>query len=61
MLTRDSVVWWLLIVGAVLTYLSQAPDPRTWSYQQTVQALSAVVAIIAGKLATSPLPGKPKE
>ena len=61
MVTRDSLIWWLLIAGSVLTYLAQAPDPRTWTYQQTIQALAAMVGIIAGKLASSPLAGAPKE
>lgn len=57
MFTRDSVLWWLLIVGSVLTYLSNAPAPSTWTWAQWMQALSAVVGIIAAKLATSPLKG----
>lgn len=57
-ITRDSVVWWLAIAGAVLTYLAAAPVPSTWSYFDWIQALAFAVATIAGKLATSPLPGK---
>lgn len=58
MVTRDSAVWWLAIVGAVLTYLAAAPPPTVWTYGEWVQALAFGVATISGKLATSPLPGK---
>lgn len=56
-LTRDSAVWWLLIVGAVVTYLSQMPPPVDWTWAQWMQSIAALVGIIAGKLATSPLRG----
>lgn len=60
-MTRDSVLWWLLIVGGVLAYLSQSPSPTTWSYPEWIKALSMLVSTVAGKLATSPLPGAEKE
>lgn len=55
-MTRDSIIWWLAIAGAVLTYLAAAPPPTQWTYAEWVQALAFVVATISGKLATSPLP-----
>lgn len=56
-LTRDSLTWWLGIVGAVLVYLGAADPPTTWSYGEWIQALAFAVATVSGKLATSPLPG----
>jgi hypothetical protein len=55
--SRDSVIWWLGILGAALAYLGAAPSPVEWSYGQWIQAISAIVATISGKLATSPLRG----
>lgn len=55
--TRDSVIFWLAILGAVITYLMSAgAPPGQWTYQDWLQAASFVVATLAGKLATSPLP-----
>lgn len=59
-LTRDSMLWWLGIIGAVLTYLAASPPPTAWSYAEWVQALAFVVATVSAKLASSPLPGAPK-
>lgn len=56
-LTRDSIVWWLAILGAVVTYLIGAGKPPTeWAYGDWLQAVAFLVATISGKLATSPLP-----
>lgn len=57
MVTRDSVVWWLAILTAVLTYLIAAPPPTQWDYYEALKAVAFAVATISGKLATSPLPG----
>lgn len=59
MFTRDSVIWGLAILGALLTYLVQVGTPPTeWPYSEWVKALAFLVATLAGKLATSPLPSK---
>ena len=55
--TRDSIVWWLGIVGAALVYLSQCPPPQTWAYGDWLQCIAFLVATVSGKLATSPLKG----
>lgn len=57
-LTRDSIVWWLGIIAAALTYLLAADPPTQWTYHEWLQAAAAVVATISGKLATSPLKGE---
>jgi hypothetical protein len=56
MFTRDSAVWWLAIIGSVITYLASAAPPSQWNYHQWIQAAALIVATISGKLATSPLP-----
>lgn len=58
--TRDSMIWWVLMIGAVLGYVATLPAPTTWSYEQWMNAAVVIVGIIAGKLATSPLAGAPK-
>lgn len=58
MLSRDSIIWWLAIAGAVITYLLSAEPPTQWDYKEWLQAISFVVATVSGKLATSPLVGK---
>jgi hypothetical protein len=56
---RDSIVWWLAIVGALIAYLVSAGKPPTvWDYSQWLQFAAAVVATVSGKLANSPLKGK---
>jgi hypothetical protein len=56
MVTRDSYVWWLTLVAAIVGYLITAEKPPTeWSYLQWLQAASFVLAWLAGKLSTSPL------
>lgn len=58
-MTRDSVVWTLAILGALVTYLLSAGAPPTeWTYQQWLQFVAAAIATVSGKLATSPLKGK---
>jgi hypothetical protein len=58
MLTRDSLVWTLGLVAAVLGYLVTAEKPPTeWGYMQWLQAGTFVVAWIMGRLSSSPLAG----
>lgn len=55
-LGRDSVVWWLGVIAAVLAYLSQEPAPNAWTWAQWIQLASFVVGVVSAKLSTSPLP-----
>ena len=58
-MSRDSIVWTLAILGALVTYLLSVGTPPTdWNYQQWLQFVAAVVATVSGKLATSPLRGR---
>ncbi len=66
-MTRDSFVWWLGILFPVIVEgcnaIGVAPSdygiPAAWVPFFRLVAL--VVGLVSGKLATSPLPGKPKE
>jgi hypothetical protein len=57
-LTRDSIILTLVIVGSIAGYLALGPSPATWTWQQWMQAVVTISGILAGKLATSPLPSK---
>ena len=57
-LTRDSLILWLPVVAAAITYLLAAPPPPQWDYYQWLQAAAAVVAATSTKFMTSSLPGK---
>ena len=58
MLTRDSMLWWLGIAGAVVIYLSAGESPSTWTWAEWMRAAAFVIATVSGKLATSPLRGE---
>lgn len=60
-MTRDSIVLLLAVVGSVLVYLGTAPPPTSWDYAEAIKFGSFIVGLVAAKLATSPLPGAPKE
>lgn len=58
-MTRDSIVFsWLAVVVAIAGYFATGGDPRTYNFQQWMQAIIAVGGIVAGKLGTSPLPSQ---
>lgn len=60
MLNRDSMLLWLGLLIASVTYLiTTAKPPTEWGYLEWLQAVSFVLAWASGKLATSPLPGDP--
>jgi len=56
--TRDSLVLWLPVLVAVLTYLQNSPPPTQWTYADWMRILSAIVAAGSTKMMTSGLPGK---
>jgi hypothetical protein len=55
---RDSIMFLLLLVVAVVGYLITAQKPPTdWGYMEWLQACSFVLAWVVGKLSGSPLAG----
>ena len=55
--TRDSVIWWLLLVAACLGYLKTVDAPPTeWTYEQWVNAGIFLSGWLIGKMQTSPRP-----
>lgn len=56
-LSRDSILLWLPVVGALITYLLAAKPPAQWDYYAWLQFVAAVIAVAATKLQTSPLKG----
>jgi len=55
-MTRDSIVWWLGIIGALLTYLiADGRAPASWAYQDWLKFGALLVSTVSGKLASSPL------
>jgi hypothetical protein len=58
MLTRDSWIWLVGLLAAVVGYLMTAQKPPTaWSYMEYLQAASFILAYIVGRLSSSPLAG----
>lgn len=58
-MTRDSILWWFGMVGAVLTGLALNFDLFPWIPDQVQHWISLgafVFGIVSGKLASSPLP-----
>ena len=57
-LTRDSVVWWIGMVGGILGVAAANIGlfPERW--RGYIIGASSILAVISGKLATSPLPGE---
>lgn len=57
MLTRDSWVLVLIIIGAVAGYLVTLPPPVDWSWAQWMNCVVFVSGLIAAKLSGSGLAG----
>ena len=59
--TRDSVIWTLGMIGAVVIGLATLSDPTAYGIPATwlpyIRLMALIVGIASGKLATSPLPG----
>ena len=60
-ITRESSVLWLGIAGAVVIYLGASPSPMTWMWADWMRFTAFAIGIVSAKLATSPLPGTPKD
>lgn len=60
MLTRDSLLLWVGIVGGVVIYLSGTKPIMEWGYYEYLSALGYLVSVVSAKLATSPLRGASK-
>jgi hypothetical protein len=57
-MNRDHWVWWLGMVGAVLTALANQAGVFPPDWKPYIDIATVVIAAVSGKLATSPLPGE---
>lgn len=58
-MTRDSKLFYLLLLAAIVGYLKTVPTaPNVWSYQEWLNALIFLSAWLIGKMQHSPLPGE---
>lgn len=60
-MTRDDLKWWIGIVGGAAAGVAANFNLFPWmspGWQHAVSLISFACAIISGKMATSPLPGK---
>jgi len=57
-MNRDMVVWWVGLIGGVITACAAQADlfPPAWKSGITIAAL--IVSAVSGWMKTSPLPGK---
>lgn len=63
-MTRDDLKWWIGIIGGVAVGLSTSFNVFPWipaGWQHAISLAAFAWSIISGKMATSPLPGKPSE
>ena len=58
MITRDSWILVLLLVGSIAGYFATLPNPLTWAWAQWMNCLVVVTGLIAAKLSTSTLAGE---
>lgn len=57
MITRDSWILVLVIVGSVAGYFATLPNPLLWEWAQWMNFVVFVSGLIAAKLSTSQLAG----
>ena len=59
-ITRDSVFWTLSMIGAAAVGLAGHFDkfPFLQPYREAIELIAFLYGMFAGKMATSPLPGK---
>lgn len=63
-MTRDSIIWWIGIVSAVILAVSSRmdlidpflPASHTDKVHALIEFLALIIGIASGKMATSPLP-----
>ena len=55
MITRDSIVLILGILGSIFTYLASADPISQWAYAQWIQFGSFLVGVLIAWLRSSPL------
>jgi hypothetical protein len=59
LISRDSAIWWIGLIGGVITAITVKLDQFPWfseTARQWIGLAGVVVAAVSGKLATSPLP-----
>lgn len=59
--TRDDIKWWVSMIGAAAVGVTANVHQFPWLSEQAQHVIGMVAflyGIVAGKLATSPLPGK---
>jgi hypothetical protein len=59
-MNRDSVLWWVGIVGAILTALANQAGLFPPAWYGYINLSAVLVGVISGYLKASPLPGAPK-
>lgn len=57
-ITRDSAVLWLGIIGGILTTMAAQADLFPPAWKPWITMISAIIAALSGKLASSPLAGE---
>ena len=63
-MTRDSIFWGFSMIGAVALGLTSHYELFPWipeHWRNVIEFVAFIYGIIAGKMATSPLPGKADE
>jgi len=58
MITRDSWILVLVIVGSIAGYFATLPNPLLWEWAQWMNFVVFVSGLIAAKLSTSQLAGE---
>ena len=59
-ISRDSVVWWLGMIGAVLAAVVNQTGLFPVEWYPYINATAFIVGVISGWMKTSPLPGEKK-
>ena len=58
MITRDSWILVLVIVGSIAGYFATLPNPLLWEWAQWMNFVVFVSGLVAAKLSTSQLAGE---